>query len=150
MDVLTLAERDNWECWLCSLPVPKHTKPSDPNAPTVDHVIPRSKGGHGTPDNIRLAHKRCNNLRKSKAPVVLWPPHLTPVDAPPLYQALSRLSRKPGSTEIIGLFASTQDAQAARTWLIPRAALLFGGSWAAEPAPTASLTALRLHKLPGQ
>lgn len=30
---------------------------------TRDHVIPRSRGGPGTDDNIRLAHWRCNQLK---------------------------------------------------------------------------------------
>lgn len=44
-------------CWLCGLP----------NATTVDHVIPRSKGGH--PYDIRNAapaHARCNYARGNR------------------------------------------------------------------------------------
>jgi hypothetical protein len=147
VDIIELADRDNWECWLCSQPVPRNAKPSDPNAPTKDHVRPRSRGGHGTPDNLRLAHKRCNNLRKSKAPVVLWPPHLTPIDAPPLYNALARLARKPGTSEIVALFATSQDATQAQQWLDARAGLLFEGNWCLSVVPLGQLWSLRATKL---
>jgi 5-methylcytosine-specific restriction endonuclease McrA len=30
---------------------------------SADHVVPRSKGGHRTPENIRLAHRDCNVVR---------------------------------------------------------------------------------------
>lgn len=32
---------------------------------TLDHVIPRSKGGGGTWTNLRLAHRDCNTKRGS-------------------------------------------------------------------------------------
>ena len=31
--------------------------------PTRDHLTPRSKGGPGTDDNIKLAHWRCNQVK---------------------------------------------------------------------------------------
>lgn len=34
--------------------------------PTIDHVIPRSKGGRNSWSNVRLAHKRCNRIKKDK------------------------------------------------------------------------------------
>lgn len=37
------------------------------NYPTVDHIIPISKGGCDTFDNVQLAHKQCNSLKGAKA-----------------------------------------------------------------------------------
>lgn len=37
-----------------------------PNYPTRDHVIPISKGGDNTCDNIKLAHMRCNSVKNNK------------------------------------------------------------------------------------
>ncbi|MEM7329222.1 MAG: HNH endonuclease [Pseudomonadota bacterium] len=30
---------------------------------TFDHIVPRSKGGPDTPDNLQLAHARCNKIK---------------------------------------------------------------------------------------
>lgn len=32
--------------------------------PSIDHVIPISKGGTHTWDNVRLAHHHCNSIKK--------------------------------------------------------------------------------------
>jgi len=34
--------------------------------PSIDHVLPVSKGGTHTWDNVRLAHRRCNTLKRDK------------------------------------------------------------------------------------
>lgn len=57
-------------CWRCGRPVDKTlrlTAPRSPQAPSVDHVIPRKY----RPDlalvrsNLRLAHYGCNSSRKA-------------------------------------------------------------------------------------
>lgn len=35
---------------------------------TIEHVIPISKGGRDHPNNIKMAHKRCNEKRGSEWP----------------------------------------------------------------------------------
>lgn len=35
---------------------------------TVDHVIPKSKGGTNSPDNLVAACKECNNAKGNKMP----------------------------------------------------------------------------------
>ena len=35
---------------------------------TVDHIVPRSKGGKHTIGNCQLAHKSCNSLKNDKMP----------------------------------------------------------------------------------
>jgi 5-methylcytosine-specific restriction endonuclease McrA len=53
--VRALLARDGDLCWLCG-------KPLDGDA-TLDHVVPRSKGGSDALANLKLAHGRCNHRR---------------------------------------------------------------------------------------
>lgn len=39
-----------------------------PDVEQIDHLIPKKKGGGNTEDNLMLACRRCNNLKKSKTP----------------------------------------------------------------------------------
>ena len=55
-------ERDNWICQLCFKSVPK-TYVDYNSQPTLDHIIPVSKYGDHTPENVRLAHLICNSKR---------------------------------------------------------------------------------------
>lgn len=59
-----LMKRDNGICQICGEPV----DPNDVakgharrNYPTLDHIIPLSKGGTHTWNNIQLAHMKCNS-----------------------------------------------------------------------------------------
>lgn len=54
-----IRERDGNRCHLCRKTVPGKTWPH-PLSPSLDHVIPLSKGGPHEPSNVRLAHLRCN------------------------------------------------------------------------------------------
>ncbi|NQY97326.1 MAG: HNH endonuclease [Henriciella sp.] len=33
---------------------------------TVDHIIPRSKGGSDAAENLQLAHARCNKIKGNR------------------------------------------------------------------------------------
>lgn len=55
-------ERDNGLCHLCGEPVP-------PEDASLDHVIPISRGGPHTYENVALSHLICN-LRRGVKPVV--------------------------------------------------------------------------------
>lgn len=48
-------------CWLCGGPVSL-------GAVTMDHVVPKSRGGGNCADNLKPAHRRCNGLRGSRDP----------------------------------------------------------------------------------
>jgi 5-methylcytosine-specific restriction endonuclease McrA len=68
-----LASRDGgWKCWYCGkslTPIGDITLPvrgNDPNRPTLDHVIPTSKGGTNDLWNLRLACSTCNNDKGDK------------------------------------------------------------------------------------
>lgn len=60
----TVFERDDWTCYLCSLPVLRGVSAFDPDSATVDHVIPLSHGGEHTVRNARTAHLRCNSAKQ--------------------------------------------------------------------------------------
>lgn len=59
-----ILERDEGVCHICGTLVDTSVAWPDDMYPSVDHVIPISKGGPDTLENVRLAHLICN-LRKS-------------------------------------------------------------------------------------
>lgn len=61
-----IAERDKYVCGLCSDSVDMRLKHPHPGSPSIDHVTPLSKGGHDTPDNVQLAHLRCNSVKGNR------------------------------------------------------------------------------------
>lgn len=54
-------------CHLCGevMAISK-TRSDEDSYATFDHLLPRSKGGTGAQENIKLAHKRCNVKRGNK------------------------------------------------------------------------------------
>lgn len=60
-------DRDNWVCWICDASVDSESKWPDVMCPSLDHVIPLSRGGDHTMANARLAHFSCNSRRGNRA-----------------------------------------------------------------------------------
>jgi len=52
--------RDNGVCYLCDEPINLNIKWPDIKSFSIDHVIPLSKGGGDTPDNVKSSHLFCN------------------------------------------------------------------------------------------
>lgn len=54
-------------CGICGKPVDFSYKYPHPLSPTVDHIIPVSKGGHPSDlANLQLAHRCCNRQKSDK------------------------------------------------------------------------------------
>lgn len=53
--------RDAARCHLCHQLVRRRDA-------SVDHVVPSSKGGPSTTDNLKLAHRRCNFAKGNRVP----------------------------------------------------------------------------------
>ena len=71
--LLRIAERDNWTCGICRLPVKPYRYTGRGGswskvAPTLDHIVPRSLGGSSADENLRLAHGKCNWQRRAGTP----------------------------------------------------------------------------------
>jgi len=67
-----LYERDNYTCWLCNEMCDAGAdQQRDGKAPTLDHVIPRSKGGTHDYDNLRTACRSCNSTRSDSGAMSL-------------------------------------------------------------------------------
>jgi 5-methylcytosine-specific restriction endonuclease McrA len=61
-----IAERDGWRCSLCKKAVNPAVKWPDPKSPSLDHVVPLSKGGAHDPSNVALAHLGCNTAKNNR------------------------------------------------------------------------------------
>lgn len=56
--------RDGTACAICGDPLDRHLRdPLHGKYITFDHIIPRRDGGSDALTNLRLAHRRCNELR---------------------------------------------------------------------------------------
>lgn len=54
-------------CGICGNEVDFNYKSPHPLSPTVDHIIPVSKGGHPSDlSNLQLAHRWCNRQKSNK------------------------------------------------------------------------------------
>lgn len=52
-------------CHLCGRPIDLTVRYPDPEAFTVDHVVPTSLGGSDALETLRPAHNRCNRQRSN-------------------------------------------------------------------------------------
>jgi len=67
LSVEELAERDGTDCSICHELVDMTLKRADSFlCPSIDHVIPRSRGGTNEPQNLALAHLSCNRQKSNK------------------------------------------------------------------------------------
>lgn len=58
-----IATRDKFKCGICRLRVLMSKAVPHPKAPTIDHILPLSRGGDDLKANVRLAHFICNSIR---------------------------------------------------------------------------------------
>lgn len=57
-----VAERDEWVCHLCRNTLGPVTRENW----SLEHVVPLAAGGAHSPENVALAHHRCNTLKGLK------------------------------------------------------------------------------------
>ena len=68
----SLWARQSGLCALCGTPMLRnrfdapHARVWAKQRATIDHVIPRSKGGTDRPDNLQPAHARCNKIKGNR------------------------------------------------------------------------------------
>lgn len=55
--------RDGWTCRLCMQPIDPEIAWPNPMSPSVDHVIPLSRGGAHAMHNVQSAHLGCNSSK---------------------------------------------------------------------------------------
>ena len=54
-------------CWICRRPIDYTLRGTHPDAPTLDHLVPRWMGGALLdPHNVAVAHFGCNSRRGAK------------------------------------------------------------------------------------
>ncbi|MBS5978045.1 HNH endonuclease [Actinomyces urogenitalis] len=58
-------------CWLCGGEIDLSLPRREPGGFTIDHVVPRSKGGGDDVANLRPAHHHCNTSRQDRAPTAM-------------------------------------------------------------------------------
>jgi hypothetical protein len=57
----SIFEAWGWKCAYCEKELCKHTA-------TIDHIIPKHKGGHSTRNNLACCCSSCNNAKSSALP----------------------------------------------------------------------------------
>lgn len=57
-------------CYLCGEPMAPRSEmfAHDSIMPSLDHVLPKCRGGTNRLGNVALAHKRCNNVKADRVP----------------------------------------------------------------------------------
>lgn len=67
MTVFELHARDGGVCHICNTAVDMSlTRKEDVFAASIDHIIPRSRGGSDDPENLALAHFWCNAVKSDR------------------------------------------------------------------------------------
>lgn len=61
---LKVFERDKWICQICNQPVNKDLRWPHPQAASLDHVRPMSRGGEHSYKNTQCSHYECNHKKR--------------------------------------------------------------------------------------
>lgn len=61
-----LYERDKGICWICGRECDYEADSNSNYYPSIDHVIPLSRGGVHSWENVKLAHRICNSIKRNK------------------------------------------------------------------------------------
>ena len=66
IDRVEVFEDDSYVCQLCGAPVLALAKFPHPLSPSIDHIVPLSKGGRHVRANVQTAHFRCNSAKQDR------------------------------------------------------------------------------------
>lgn len=66
VELSAIAARDKWTCQICRKAVDRTLIWPHPMSPSLDHVVPLSKGGAHDPANVQLAHLDCNTVKGNR------------------------------------------------------------------------------------
>lgn len=72
IDYQEIYVRDNYTCLLCGEAVEMGKSWPHPRSPSIDHIIPLSKGGTHESINVQLTHLRCNIQKGNADRVVIY------------------------------------------------------------------------------
>lgn len=65
--MIALHERDGGFCRLCGGEIVlSRLGKQNPDKPTLDHILPKAKGGTNDLENLQLAHAKCNTAKGHK------------------------------------------------------------------------------------
>jgi hypothetical protein len=129
VDVQQLGDACGWTCWICGGGIDRAGPAGGPWSASVDHVLPRARGGTNDPANLRLAHRRCNGARGSALPELEWPRDLSVLDAAPVWPVVQPALRRPGDWEVVGVLPGADAAARAAEWLAAAVPRIVGGEW---------------------
>lgn len=68
INLMRLYMRDHGVCQICGKPLTMEGDTNSPDYPSIDHIIPISKGGDHTWENVQLACRRCNTIKRDIPP----------------------------------------------------------------------------------
>lgn len=63
---LDIHVRDGWTCQLCHEPIDRAIAWPHPKSPSIDHIIPLSRGGAHALSNVQSAHLGCNSSKRDR------------------------------------------------------------------------------------
>jgi hypothetical protein len=66
LSVDQLAARDGYHCHICHQKIDMALTGLAKWGPTIEHILPVSKGGTNEPENLALAHRHCNTARGNR------------------------------------------------------------------------------------
>lgn len=64
IDPIKVFVRDDWKCQQCNCETPRELRGGiEDNAPEMDHIVPLSKGGSHTYENVQCLCRKCNGIK---------------------------------------------------------------------------------------
>jgi hypothetical protein len=89
-----IGERDNWVCGICGCDVDSELSIYESDqAASIDHIIPRSKGGSNKDENLQITHWDCNRIKGVSVAIAINKPELSEDEIAAAEYAIEMASR---------------------------------------------------------